>query len=72
MPKVTPKDPVRRMVKGRLDDLNMSQAALSKKMDVSDTSIGNWLADPNKMTIGNLRKMGRVLGLKVEIRMEAQ
>lgn len=75
MPKVTlvkpkPKDPVRRMVKARLDDLDMSQIALSKKLGVSDTSVGNWLSDPNKMTIGNLRKMGQALGMKVEIKME--
>lgn len=77
MPKVTltkpkVKDPVRHMVRSRLDDLDMTQTALSQKMGVSDTSIGNWLADPNRITLGNLRKMGRVLGMRVEIRLEEQ
>lgn len=75
MPKVTlikpkPKDPVRHSVKTRLDDLNMSQSALSKVMGVSDASVSTWLSNPDKLTLGNLRKIGKALGMRVEIRME--
>lgn len=56
------KDLSKALKKGLIDK-EMKQIELAERMMVSDSSIGRWIANPEKMTVEQLRALVTVLGV---------
>lgn len=56
------KDLSKALKKGLIDK-EMKQIELAERMMVSDSSIGRWIANPEKMTVEQLRSLVVVLGV---------
>lgn len=56
------KDLSKALKKGLIDK-EMKQIELAERMMVSDSSIGRWIANPEKMTVEQLRALVVVLGV---------
>lgn len=56
------KDLSKALKKGLIDK-ELTQLDLAARMGVSDSSIGRWIANPDKMTVDQLRSLVTTLGV---------
>lgn len=58
------KDLSKALKKGLIEK-ELTQIDLASRMGVSDSSIGRWIANPDKMTVDQLRALVVVLGVDI-------
>ena len=44
---------------------DLTQAELADRLGVTDTTVGRWIAHPERLNIGQLRKLVEVLGIEI-------
>lgn len=63
-------DPVRVMVKTALQRSDMTQAVLADSLGMTRQGVSYALKNPGSLTVDKLRKIARITGMKLVIRME--